>query len=112
MAERERAWTPGAWSVATNANDIPCIVQCAEHRIASAYFNGRDDGLPPNRETAAANAALIAAAPDLYEALEYVVDQTAPLHGLAHVTGAARAAIAKAEPQTLSPQANTEKDHV
>lgn len=43
-----------------------------------------------------ADARLIAAAPEMLEALRYVVSQTEGLHGLSHVTGAARDAIARA----------------
>ena len=118
MAERERTWTPGGWYAigarvyahCTNpldANDPICI------SVADADMDTRVE----HDTTGVANAALMAAAPDLYEALhrltmqceaEFTVDgQWANTGQMVTLQAykAARAALAKAEPQTLSPQA-------
>ena len=72
--------TPGPWHVANG-----CQIRSAKDQIAKAWMMRNGEGL--------ANARLIAAAPELLEALEYAIRQ---IPELASVPGV-KAAIAKAK---------------
>jgi hypothetical protein len=103
--------TPGPWSVAPypeGAELLEVVADYSElpggrksaHWIAELDAGGIDD----DRETNAANARLIAAAPELYKELRHLVGllEVAELEGELNVPGlatlnGARAAIAKAE---------------
>lgn len=107
----ESQHTPGPWAVRPNANDDWGIVRAADGAsVADAgvftrcadFRNAEDDNLtnaqwqdgPPE---VAANARLIAAAPDLLAALEYIVAWKPLDWDAAKARGMARAAIAKAK---------------
>lgn len=98
--------TPGPWVVGSTTNHGQCVYIDAPKGdaglcysswsgIACAY--GSDDDKEAGREIAAANAHLIAAAPELLEALEYCLDCLGDEFALpADCQNNARAAIAKA----------------
>lgn len=65
-ATKVGAHTPGPWVPKGGANDANCIADAAGHAVATAYY--RDPSWAKDGETEA-NARLIAAAPDLLEAL-------------------------------------------
>lgn len=105
----ERKWTPGPWPVPHFAQDD---VNCDCRYIAAEYggmgsiatidvckseeFDWGDD-CGPNLEQAKANAHLIAAAPDMYEALVDVLsDLEIGAHPQLHIV-AIRAALRKAD---------------
>ncbi len=91
--------TPGPWQVngSTIEQDHAAF---PETNVVASVYDGRDapiDGTPD------ANARLIAAAPDLLEALRIMVElfgETTVDQSEAAVLGAARAAIAKAEAES------------
>lgn len=88
--------TPGPWKIEFHKGHAygPRMVICApdhEHRVAVISLNGAPNGF---EEIAAANAYLIAAAPELLEALENLVSV---YDGLGGHWDQARAAIAKAK---------------
>ena len=91
--------TPGPWLLRTapTSAGLCHIVSAADWRGAFIYGDGLrkgvDDSLPKAQELAA-NARLIAAAPDLLEALQEMVRTFAKNHALA--VDVARAAIARA----------------
>lgn len=103
-------WTPGPW-VAGAGHDDPTSVSHGRRHVASS--GGFQDGKPGTRAENVANAHLIAAAPDMAEALEPFVatgwDIDAPEwrdHDTVSVIltigelRAARAALAKARGET------------
>lgn len=116
-------FTPGPWTVALNSNDIPCIVQGPTQRIAAAYFDGRD-GSAWSKQIAAANAALIAAAPTMYgsldpDTLDAIADEiagdhhhsarAASLRGIAkRQRAAAASALGLVSPQAVSENGNVQ----
>lgn len=75
MSEGKREWTPRPWryepsDIYRNAEGLPCefvITGSNEHGASVLPILGRTHNWPDNFE---ANARLIAAAPDLFEALE------------------------------------------
>lgn len=75
--------TPGPWHVANG-----CQIRSAKDQIAKAWMMRDGEGQ--------ANARLIAAAPELLEALNLVLDNCLDSGGLAAAHAKARAAIAKA----------------
>jgi len=62
-------WTPGPWTIQMSADQRPYIVPADKGRpiLAKAYRDSLDGDLPSD-----ANANLIAAAPELYDALETI----------------------------------------
>jgi hypothetical protein len=81
----EKKWTPGPWA------DIQGYVTCrGGYNVATVKSHGTYEGK--------ANANLIAAAPDLYEALESLIDamQHPETDFLCDEIGIARSALAKA----------------
>ena len=104
----ERKWTAGPWHLPHFAKpnvNCQCEYILAEHggmgAIAAVYCSGDGDewmknGDNPKFIEAVANAHLIAAAPDLYEALEANVDAMDNLGISGGAMDAARAALAKA----------------
>ena len=90
--------TPGPWSANGKANEADYVVRDQNgHALASVF-------LPTNVLEAEANARLIAAAPDLLEALQGIVaadfesvPRTAVYRAVKLLQDEARAAIAKAE---------------
>jgi hypothetical protein len=99
--EEHKMYTKGPWNTGDSMNE---------------FYNGRDwtvpvwasngpeggkiaaEAIAPAREMAQANARLIAAAPDLLEALQEIVE-TLDTNDFAHWTESARSAIAKATGQ-------------
>ena len=86
----ETKWTPGPWHVPkargyahgpVDKNDVPVVTWTGMAR--------------PRQENGMANAHLVAAAPDLYEALEAMLDECVDDEFAPHVMDA-RAALAKA----------------
>lgn len=101
-------FTPGPWLLRTTPTSAGLchIVSAADWRGAFIYGDGLrkgvDDALPKAQELAA-NARLIAAAPDLLEALQRIEEywnqdqnETAMADACWHAINTARAAIAKA----------------
>ena len=101
-------FTPGPWLLRTTPTSAGLchIVSAADWRGAFIYGDGIrkgvDDALPKAQELAA-NARLIAAAPDLLEALQRIEEywnqdqnETAMADACWHAINTARAAIAKA----------------
>jgi len=94
--------TQGPWILSTRETDTPgvllafCIDSAEKFNIASSQSQEHlgQDGL--RAEEMLANANLIAAAPELLEALEMVLDDPESLDGRPRTYSAARAAIAKA----------------
>jgi hypothetical protein len=96
----ERKHTPGPWKAEPDEADEICILQDSTGLIVTYAF--------PNGKEREANARLIAAAPELLEALQDLLDEAEASHGIAMaVQGyprlpwpdefvAARAAIVKA----------------
>lgn len=121
MSETKRDWTPGPWTACHNG-DCPCkTVSSAHHPIAEITSGDWGDDYPAIRlvgdstidqkaeaymeqitygridpNTARANARLIAAAPDLYEALERIVEEFRRGGGKQSSFDSAAAALAKA----------------
>lgn len=62
------AWTPGPWAISTSNRGRPCICS-PDAWICGEIDNGQID---MSTSEASANARLIAAAPDLYEALVHL----------------------------------------
>jgi len=60
---QENKWTPGPWRVDDDGVDYPLIIGNDEKYVCEILFH-------PQPSQQVANAHLIAAAPDLYEALE------------------------------------------
>lgn len=88
--------TPGPWRIAQQSSPFPWVIESElrEDEIAHAPINSGNTHAEDQ-----ANARLIAAAPDLLEALEAVVASASP-HPVEHPAmtkawGIARAAIAK-----------------
>ena len=96
-------WTPGDWAGKgqTSEDAVFCGTM---HRICAdgawlAFVPAWKDN-PDEASEAEANAHLIAAAPDLYAALERLVDAVSGLSaGVASISADARAALAKARGQ-------------
>ena len=67
----EPKWTPGPWAICTGWPTMIVRASDHAHEIAIAQYGdfARTGGLRSTREQAEANANLIAAAPELYEAL-------------------------------------------
>lgn len=63
-----RKWTPGPWSVAAYPDGASLEVEGADSRMVAVLH--WYDGDWPDQQVAEANARLIAAAPELYEAAE------------------------------------------
>ena len=83
MNERKEKFTPGPWSKAhLNENGCRCGYVFSEggETVAKVLYNDKEDANyckyeeEISLETARANAALIAAAPDMYAALEYILN--------------------------------------
>lgn len=85
--------TPGPWFV--DGLHMSAIIHDSGGRVWRRIAETDTPAFPNSNWRA--DARLIAAAPELLAALRYVVSQTELLHGLAHVTGAAREAIARAD---------------
>lgn len=88
-------WTPGPWMAAAKPSSIigwPVVAPHSMGRSVCSVTHGHDEG--------AANAHLIAAAPELYEALAAIVADWDNKQGPTETIGAlikrARAALAKA----------------
>jgi hypothetical protein len=100
----ETPWTPGPWWVGRNERSVVCNTEIPEWHTADSveYYGGHlvAESMAP------ANARLIAAAPELAEALEAalrLLDETqtlawSPRQG--DIYDAARAALAKAKEET------------
>ena len=63
----DRKWTPGPWTISTE-NDVCTQIDGEYHAVCTDQFCYSSD------DEKKANAHLIAAAPDLYEALQVMVD--------------------------------------
>ena len=100
------AWTPGPWRVALDhSREDWCLIWGPEtEHIASVWWN---ESATTKAVTRKANAALIAAAPELYEALDWILARHEVLYDRLKSRGdtsqadleamnSARAAIAKA----------------
>jgi hypothetical protein len=104
MKTETKGHTPGPWTVASGQRSDDGGEAYFEigsqdgslSSVARCYFDPR---LNEERHAALADAALIAAAPELLEALEEMVrlsDELMERHGVGIYAGGARAAIAKA----------------
>lgn len=95
----ERKWTPGPWVYRPHKYDDWGLVRGSDdYPVASASIcrateEEKDNCRRDHRDPAEANAHLIAAAPDLYEALEYLLNNADLTRGDKIV---AREALAKA----------------
>ena len=101
--------TPGPWVVGEPHPTNACayVRDDKGHEVATLYFCSvggpiGDDGIWPEHPNRDANARLIAAAPDMLEALRSLVrDNAGVTHEYLHIIREkARAAIAKAEGRT------------
>ena len=112
-SEMKTKHTPGPWlfRTAPTSAGLCHIVSAADWRGAFIYGDGLrkgiDDALPKAQELAA-NARLIAAAPDLLEALQHIEEywnqdqnETAMADACWHAINTARAAIARATGEQL-----------
>lgn len=80
----ETKWSPGPWRVADDAaeadfswwkeSDPLCVVVTVDDAPGKGICSTNDDGIPTDEDIA--NAQLIAAAPDLYAALEAVLAES------------------------------------
>jgi hypothetical protein len=96
----EAKHTPGPWAnVDGDIYDVTDDGNFGIPLLRTERGNYRSWGRSLTDEEREANAALIAAAPAMFEALKYIEAATAELHGLAHITGTARAALSQAQPQ-------------
>ena len=70
-------WTPGPWSI-TSFHGVPCMIYIGT--VGTRTFREITDGNHSDfdEETTLANANLIAAAPDLYEAMEAILSVMKP----------------------------------
>lgn len=80
--------TPGPWMVATDVYgrlDISVFAKKVRYDSRVAMINGKEsrDDIAPPREVALANAHLIAAAPEMLEALKNLLGEAAPFVGYA-----------------------------
>ena len=97
----ETKWTPGPWSVAGT-----CTVYAVSEDGVNIFDAQVQPGYAGDRRTPVneitANAQLIAAAPELYEALEKMVEDDFKSGAPDHYqrTASARAALAKARGET------------
>lgn len=92
-------YTPGPWTV--DENHINGSINAGKRHVALAnFYNCHDEEMRVTRDQQKANTQLIAAAPDLYEALkiilEYPYGDASPFDD-PPVMNQARAAIRKAE---------------
>ena len=89
-------WTPGPWEVQRDSGLRIYITQPndAKNRVPGYYAEVRR--FTPNANQVEANAKLIAAAPDLYDALELLVDTNDSGGWPSAAIVIARAALAKA----------------
>lgn len=92
--------TPGPWVVGEPHPTNACAYVCNDEgqEVATIYYCSEGgvigkDGIWPEQPNRDANARLIAAAPDLLEALKAILDETGGIGGPFTI---ARAAIAKA----------------
>ena len=96
----ETGWTPGPWRAETSTPEEGYDHWRVTHGQGGYLFEVASIPLLSESPEGCANATLIAAAPELYEALERLVDDTSAgrLGGvsLAHGIKAARAALKKA----------------
>ena len=102
----ERPWTAGPWTIVPygDGDSLVIHVEGTDWRIC---FMATPGSSPRAMDTIEANAALIAAAPDLYEALEALHDdcvEYSRINNLGgednHVLKQARAALARARGET------------
>lgn len=90
-------FTPGPWEVGPGVNGMPCVrKRTSEHSslmLFETYYG-------PGRSEGEANAHLIAAAPEMYEALDMLVivssDPSANTRHVEECLSAAKAALKKA----------------
>jgi len=88
------AHTKGPWTIVPYGDGDSLVIHSSdENRVCFMATHG---GTQSQWERIQANARLIAAAPELYGALRYIANETMHLHGLAHVSGTALAALSKA----------------
>ena len=98
------AFTPGPWEPIPKGESSCKTVWCKRHLIAEvASGDWSDNHQAIDRSVAAANANLIAAAPDMYEALKAVLENLyTPISSssLDRAENMTNAALAKAEGRT------------
>lgn len=88
--------TPGPWGVRNTTE-----VFCGRKRVCHVNAASREDlNMLDDQRVAMANARLIAAAPDLLDALQYVMERIVDRHDPDEAAISARAAIAKAIGET------------
>ena len=115
MKMRERMFTRGPWLMASKASSVvgwPVVAPHAEGRVVCSLnyadpkaFGGRQPGDGAFNAESRANGLLIAAAPELYEALD------ALCNGIGEkLWDNARAALAKARGDTAEPPITTAKE--
>lgn len=108
-AERKEKFTPGPWSKA-HLNEMGCrcgyVFSEGSETVAKVLYNDKEDANYCryeeylSLETARANAALIAAAPDMYAALEELLDTVSNADETSGAYEKATAALAKARGET------------
>lgn len=86
--------TPGPWRIGTPGPN-GCYTVGTERGLMTAMV-AHSINEPDQKEQAIADAALISAAPELLEALEYVMDRLVDKHETDEAAVQARAAIVKA----------------
>jgi hypothetical protein len=92
--------TPGPWHTYTGGNTRDCVESVKEGKLIAVVYDGADSRPCENNPTQSANAKLIAAAPELLEALKAMVCLYEVMHARSGYVDSrpdkARAAIAKA----------------
>ena len=93
----DRKWTPGPWEAALERGCHGVIAKSLPEGGANfVALVGNDDNTPEREPVRFANAHLIAAAPDMYEALDRIQDELGCDDPECAMCILARAALAKA----------------
>lgn len=97
-------FTPGPWRV-IDSHDGPYVRSkggLIAGGVRTSHWPGQDERYLAELEERVANARLISAAPDLYEALKAIMDDVEPTEFAlsSHIRDAARSALAKARGET------------
>lgn len=103
MSEKQTKWTPGPWGIGTSADHMPAVTVPVHRSEGSGFVVAHINRLPRMGSVHGdmdANARLIAAAPDLYEALVQMVqtywEEAKDYEPPPSMVQAAKRAIAKA----------------
>lgn len=99
----KQRFTPGPWR--TGAGDFPTIYDRNHDKVAHCLMRPEDEKSGDGQLTRLANAKLVAAAPDLLEALQYAVGQVPELGSVPGIAAAMAKATGHNAPAQARPEA-------